>query len=124
AMPMTLWSTWKEWLTPTYGGFFGAGGWSHDVLFVVLFCALVDFVKLVIELMGRSEGREFRSDPSQVTAIIACRNGASDLPGTIEDLRRYLPAERIFVVDDGSTDGSADVARRLGCTVFRFDNKK
>ncbi|MBI1799154.1 MAG: glycosyltransferase family 2 protein, partial [Candidatus Eisenbacteria bacterium] len=100
------------------------GGWSHEILFVVLFCALVDFVKLVVELLGRSEDRAFRSDPSLVTVIIACRNGAHKLPATLDELKRLLPGERIFVVDDGSDDGTADVARAHGCTVFRFENRK
>ena len=32
-------------------------------------------------------GATFTSDPSQVTAVIACRNGADVLPGTIAELR-------------------------------------
>ena len=47
---------------------------SH-LIWVVAVCALVDFVKLLIELLGRAEDRRFRSDPSQVTAIIASRDG-------------------------------------------------
>ena len=121
---MTAEMAWEGWLIPASEGVFGRGGWSHDVLFVVLFCALVDFVKLLIELMGRSEDRVFHCDPSQVTAVIACRDGAHELPGTIAELQRILPAERVFVVDDASQDGASDVARRLGCTVFRFEQRK
>ena len=96
---------------------------SH-LLFVVAFCALVDFAKLLVELLGRAEDRRFRSDPSHVTAVIACRNGAEVLPGTITDLLPQIPAERILVVDDGSTDDTSGVARALGCRVYRFERSK
>ena len=100
------------------------GTWSDHLVFVVLFCALVDFVKLIVELLGREAPREFTSDPSLVTAVIPCRNGAAVLPGTVAELRRLLPGERILVVDDGSTDGTGDVARELGCDVHRFERSK
>jgi len=100
------------------------GTWSDHLVFVVLFCALVDFVKLIVELLGREEPREFSSDPSLVTAVIACRNGGTVLAGTITELRRVLPGDRILVVDDGSTDDTGDVARRLGCEVHRFERSK
>lgn len=101
-----------------------SGAWPEHLVFVVLFCALVDFVKLIIELLGREESRRFTSDPTLVTAVIACKNGAEVLPGTIADLLRLLPPERIMVIDDGSTDGTADVARKLGCVVHRFERSK
>ena len=93
-------------------------------MFAVLFCALIDFVKLIIELLGRAERRRFTSDPSQVTAIIACRNGAEVLPGTITELRRAIPGSRILVMDDGSTDQTSAVARSLECEVHRFARSK
>jgi cellulose synthase/poly-beta-1,6-N-acetylglucosamine synthase-like glycosyltransferase len=99
-------------------------GWTHSIVFVVLVCVLVDFVKLLIELLGRNEERSFTSDPSLVTAVIACRNGAEQLPETIADLAKQIPPERILVVDDGSTDTTSKVARALGCEVHRFARSK
>lgn len=96
----------------------------NHLVWVVLFCAAVDFVKLLVELLGRSEDRRFRSDPAQVTAVIPSRNGARLLPATIEELRPQIPPERVIVVDDGSTDGTGDVARRLGCRVYSFSHTK
>jgi len=90
----------------------------------VAICALVDFVKLLVELLGRTEDRRFLSDPSLVTAVIASRDGAEMLPGTIDDLLAQLPPERIIVVDDGSRDGTAQVARAKGCVVHSFSRSK
>jgi hypothetical protein len=100
------------------------GPWTHSLVFVVMFCAVVDFAKLVIELLGRSEPRRFTCDASQVTAVIPCRNGAEHLPGTVAELSRFLPPERMIVVDDASTDGTGAVARELGCVVHRFPHRK
>ncbi|HEY6867763.1 MAG TPA: glycosyltransferase [Candidatus Eisenbacteria bacterium] len=99
-------------------------GWTHSIVFVVLFCALVDFVKVLIELLGRSEERVFSADPSLVSAIIPSRNGAAKLPGTVADLVRLMPADRILVVDDASTDDTSAVATSLGCQVHRFNRSK
>jgi len=123
-MPITLWSLWKTWLMPVTEGPPLMGDWSHSIVFVVLFCALVDFVKLLIELLGRGEERQFRSDPSLVTAVIACRNGALVLPGTVGELSNSIPPGRIIVVDDASSDATSEVALSLGCQVHRFENRK
>lgn len=121
---MNLWSLLAPGFVSPLDGAVTASGWSGHLLFVVLFCALVDFVKLLIELLGRAEPRSFEQDATQVSAVIACRNGASVLPVTIAELAKILPPGRIHVVDDASTDGTADVARELGCVVHRFERSK
>jgi glycosyltransferase involved in cell wall biosynthesis len=48
---------------------------------------------------------------------IPCLNEAATLPATIADLPRRVPGidvVEVLVIDDGSRDGTADVARRLG----------
>ncbi len=121
---MNLWSLLAPGFVSPLDGATTASGWSGHLLFVVLFCALVDFVKLLIELLGRAEPRSFEQDASRVSAVIACRNGASVLPVTIAELVKILPPGRIHVVDDASTDGTAEVARGLGCIVHRFERSK
>lgn len=58
---------------------------------------------------------------SRVSFIIPVLNDARRLAMCLQSIRRTLAAQglvEIVVVDNGSTDGSADVARRLGATVI------
>lgn len=55
-----------------------------------------------------------------VTVIVPAFNESATLAETIGSLRaQTVPPEEIIVVDDGSTDGTGDVARALGATVVR-----
>ncbi|MFF4835899.1 glycosyltransferase family 2 protein [Streptomyces sp. NPDC001315] len=54
--------------------------------------------------------------PPDVDVILPCLNEAEALPWVLE---RIPPGWRALVVDNGSTDGSAELARALGATVVR-----
>ena len=55
----------------------------------------------------------------RVAAIVPAFNEARNLPGVVAALRREAPDCAICVVDDGSSDGTAEVAALLGATVLR-----
>jgi glycosyltransferase involved in cell wall biosynthesis len=53
----------------------------------------------------------------KLIVLIPCFNEAETLPATLRDIPRRIPgiaAVEVLVVDDGSSDGTAEVARRYG----------
>lgn len=61
--------------------------------------------------------------PLRVSVIIPVLNGGSLLAECIRAVRQSSSVWEIIVVDDGSSDGSADLARRLGCKVFETSGR-
>lgn len=65
---------------------------------------------------------------TKLIILIPCLNEAETLPATLADLPRHIPGIDVIetlVVDDGSRDGTADVARRAGVDhVVRFRRNK
>jgi len=62
----------------------------------------------------------FMADGYQVSIVIPVFNEAENLEGVIKKITVLdLPGCEIIVVDDGSTDGSADVALKVGANVIR-----
>ncbi|MGC8873931.1 MAG: glycosyltransferase [Chloroflexia bacterium] len=60
---------------------------------------------------------------SRVSVIVPTLNEAAYLPGLLESLARQTrPAEEIIVADAGSTDGTAELARRYGARVVPGGN--
>lgn len=51
-------------------------------------------------------------------------NEAENLPAVLEELRRELPDVDLLVVDDGSTDATAKVARAHGAEVVSFGENR
>jgi glycosyltransferase involved in cell wall biosynthesis len=52
--------------------------------------------------------------------FIPAWNEEANLPSVLDELRAKLPHSDVLVVDDGSTDGTADVARAHGADVLSF----
>ena len=65
---------------------------------------------------------------TKVIIQIPCFNEAATLPGTLRDLPRSLPGVDIIewlVIDDGSADGTADIARANGVHhVVQFERNR
>ena len=59
------------------------------------------------------------ADPSSVTVVIPAFNEAAAIGAVVESLRGAANWREMIVVDDGSTDQTADVARRAGAKVVR-----
>lgn len=58
----------------------------------------------------------------RLSVVIPTRNGAATLAACLQSLRSCsLPPHEIIVVDDASSDGSADIARGQGCRVLRMN---
>jgi glycosyltransferase involved in cell wall biosynthesis len=53
----------------------------------------------------------------RTAAVVPAYNAGCYLASVIANIRRFLPANRIVVVDDGSTDGTNDIARNAGVVV-------
>jgi len=53
-------------------------------------------------------------------AIVPAWNEERDLPAVLEELRTAAPSWDVCVVDDGSSDGTASVAREKGAVLLRL----
>jgi glycosyltransferase involved in cell wall biosynthesis len=58
-----------------------------------------------------------------VAVVVPCLNEAAAIAGVVADFRAALPQARIVVVDNASTDGTADIARAAGADVIRETRK-
>jgi glycosyltransferase involved in cell wall biosynthesis len=59
------------------------------------------------------------ADPSSVSVVIPAFNEAAAIGSVAESLRAAASWRELIVVDDGSTDHTAEVARRAGAKVVR-----
>jgi len=62
--------------------------------------------------------------PEHFAAVVPAYNAAAALPGLLARLKEQVAAERIVVVDDGSSDDTASVADRAGVPVIRHPENR
>ena len=55
----------------------------------------------------------------KVAVLIPCYNESKTVKKVVEDFRRELPEAVIYVYDNNSTDGTAELAERAGAVVRR-----
>ena len=61
---------------------------------------------------------------TRTLVFIPAWNEADNLPAVLDDLRREVPEADVLVVDDGSTDATADVARAGGAEVLSLGENR
>lgn len=57
---------------------------------------------------------------SRLTCLIPAWNEAARLPGVLRAVAGHPLLDRVLVIDDGSTDGTAEVARAMGVEVLEM----
>ena len=57
------------------------------------------------------------TSPPRIAVLVPCRNEAATVASVIADFSAALPGCTVHVYDNGSNDGTADVARRAGAIV-------
>jgi glycosyltransferase involved in cell wall biosynthesis len=62
--------------------------------------------------------------PAETIVFIPAWNEEAALPAVLDELSRELPEADVLVVDDGSTDRTADVARSQGADVLSFGENR
>lgn len=66
---------------------------------------------------ARLDGTEAEPRPARVTVVVPCHNEAATVGKVVSDFRAALPEALVLVVDNASSDGTAELARGAGARV-------
>ena len=61
---------------------------------------------------------------AHVAAVVPCKDEAERIAATVAAVASLPQVARVVVVDDGSTDGTADAARAAGADVVRHERNR
>jgi glycosyltransferase involved in cell wall biosynthesis len=61
---------------------------------------------------------------SEIVVFVPAWNEEATLPAVLGELQRELPEADVLVIDDGSTDGTATIARAHGADVLSFGRNR
>jgi Glycosyl transferase family 2 len=82
---------------------------------------------VALSLKTRAQRQRVAADPVEVSILMPCLNEAETLAGCIreaqEAIERLELRAEIVVADNGSTDGSVEIAERLGARVVRVQQR-
>jgi glycosyltransferase involved in cell wall biosynthesis len=70
-----------------------------------------------VHTLKQSLSTDIRPNSPSVAVIVPCFNEAVAIGKVVTDFRSALPDARVYVYDNNSTDGTADLARAAGATV-------
>ena len=59
----------------------------------------------------------------KIAVLIPCYNESRTIEKVVKDWKRELPEAVIYVYDNNSTDGTAEIAKRAGAVV-RFEHQQ
>jgi len=59
-----------------------------------------------------------------VSVVVPAKNEANNLPAVVKGIRSVSKDYEILIVDDGSTDETSGVAKKLGCTCIRLNRNR
>jgi cellulose synthase/poly-beta-1,6-N-acetylglucosamine synthase-like glycosyltransferase len=106
------------------------GGWLAGAMTILVGIAVVlATLRLLLQLLAaRVHVRRVRRRPARrprflgpVTVVVPAYNEAANIAATVRSLiGNDYPDVRVIVVDDGSTDATADIVRRLGLPRVRL----
>ena len=66
-----------------------------------------------------SRAPEAAPQPFRVTVVVPCHNEAATIAKVVRDFRGALPGAQLLVVDNASSDRTAEMARQAGARVVR-----
>ena len=85
-----------------------------------------DKVDNIVAFKRRRNG-DFMSQPYELTILMPCLNEAETLETCIKKAKTFLETENvngeILIADNGSTDGSQEIAKRCGARVVPLSER-